>query len=441
MKKTIEIKEFDIITSNKEYKGVYEFLDKESFTLLENMILQFNQNEDADALDFFSITTKRHIGKVIRAKNYVGNIQLNNGIQIQILPKIHGKSANDPKKTFLKMLRSLKDFPNKTFNENSLRTDRMTLFEVFINMYIQEAEVLVKRGLKSSYYTVEDNLNVYKGKVLFSEQLKFNHSHKERLYTRYDEYGKDRAENRLIKSTLLKLLKQSANAENINKIRKLLIHFELIKPSINYLKDFSKVKVDRNTRDYEAIMVWSRVFLNNESFTTFSGNTFGKALLFPMEKVFEAYIGRHLKKLLYNSNWEVVLQDKGYHLFKGKFALRPDIVLKNGNRKIIIDTKWKILNNIQSSNYGISQSDMYQMYAYAKKYGSKEIWLIYPTSVEVEHLKDICFSTNEGEQSAEVKVFFVDCHNVEESLGSFIEKVNYRNKRAFDYIDTSLDSC
>lgn len=422
MKNSIEIKEFDIITSNNEYKDDYELLDKESFTLLENMILQFNENEDTDALDFFSITTMRQVGKVIRAKNYVGIIQLKNGTQIQILPKIYGKTTIDPKKTFLKMLKSIKEFPSKSFNEASLSTERMTLFEIFIHLYIQEVDTLVKKGLKSSYYMVEDNLNVYKGKMIFSKQIKHNHSHKERFYTSFDEFGKNRAENRLIKSTLLKLLKQSTSAENINKIRKLLVHFELIEPSTNYIKDISKVKIDRNTKDYETIILWSKVFLNNESFTTFSGNSFGKALLFPMEKVFEAFVGRHLKKLLNDSQWEVSLQDKGYHLFKGKFALRPDVVLKNGNRKIIIDTKWKILSNTPSSNYGISQADMYQMYAYAKKYDSKEIWLIYPLNVEVEQLNEICFNTNEGEHSAEVKVFFVDCHNVEESLRNLIVK-------------------
>lgn len=44
-----------------------------------------------------------------------------------------------------------------------------------------------------------------------------------------------------------------------------------------------------------------------------------------------------------------------------------------------MDTKWKILNeNDGKNNYGISQADMYQLYAYAKKYNSKELYLIYP---------------------------------------------------------------
>ena len=34
-------------------------------------------------------------------------------------------------------------------------------------------------------------------------------------------------------------------------------------------KDFSKVVMDRNTRDYDALMKWSKVFLKDKSFTTF----------------------------------------------------------------------------------------------------------------------------------------------------------------------------
>ncbi|WP_342441455.1 McrC family protein [Lysinibacillus sp. FSL K6-0075] len=422
MKRLIEMKEYDILTCNKAFKDEYIYLDKDSFEQLENMILHCNEMEDVDAYDFFSVSTKRHVGKVIRAKNYVGIVQLKNGTQIQILPKIYGKTAIDPKKTFLKMLKSLQEFPSKTFNETGLRTDRMTLLEIFIRLYIQEVQKLIKKGLKSSYYAMEDNLNVYKGKMVFSQQLKYNLVHRERFYTRYDEFGMNRAENRLIKATLLKLLKQSTSNDNINEIRKLLVHFELIEQSKNYSKDFSKVKIDRNSKDYETIMQWSNIFLNDESFTTFSGNSFGKALLFPMEKVFESYIGFHLKKLLSNSAWHVQLQDKGYHLFQGKFALRPDIVLTNGAGKIVLDTKWKMLSNTPHNNYGITQADMYQMYAYAKKYHAKEIWLIYPLNTEVEQMKEIYFNTNEGDQSTEVKVFFVDCHHVEDSLEKLVKK-------------------
>jgi 5-methylcytosine-specific restriction enzyme subunit McrC len=66
-----------------------------------------------------------------------------------------------------------------------------------------------------------------------------------------------------------------------------------------------------------------------------------------------------------------------YHKERQKFNLRPDIVINKW--EIIADTKWKLLNEWNDSiNYDISQADMYQLFAYAKKYKSKKLYLIYP---------------------------------------------------------------
>lgn len=423
-KKLVEIREYDVITSNREIciEAGKVYLDKASFSQLENLILTFNESNEADAIDFLSISSKKNIGKIIRAKNYVGVLQLNNGVQLQILPKIHGGTLDDSKKTFLKMLKTLRDFPGKTFNESYLKTEKMPIFEIFIRLYIQEVQHLVKSGLKSDYYEVEDNLKVYKGKMNFSKQIKYNTVHKERFYMQYDEFGLNRPENRLIKLTLIKLTKESDSTDNIKDLHKLLMNFELVEPSPNVEKDFSQVKIDRNSKDYESVMNWSKIFLHNQSFTTFAGTSFVKALLFPMDKVFEAYVGRNLRRLIQLNEWSISMQDRKYHLFEKKFALRPDIVLRNEveQRTIIIDTKWKLLKNAPSSNFGISQADMYQMYAYAKKYGTNEIWLLYPMNDEFKGNEEICFKSDDGVQ---VKVFFVDCYRIEISLIELIVKM------------------
>ena len=313
---------------------------------------------------------------------------LKNGFQIQVLPKIDFSSVEDAgnqttKRVFLKMLRSMKDFPAKVFNEASLKADRMNLYELFINMYLQEVRQLLKHGLKSGYVSKEENLRYFKGKMLVNENIKHNHSHKERLYLRYDEFSPNRPENKLIKSTLLKLSKLTSSAENSKEIRQILTGFELVEQSKNIEKDFASVNIDRTTKNYENIMVWSKVFLFNKSFTTFSGNTQSRALLFPMEKVFESYVAQQLRKVFVPDGWEVSLQDKGYYLFeepRRQFSLRPDVVIRKDDRVVVLDTKWKALCDNEAKNYGISQADMYQMYAYSKKYHTSEIWLIYPVN-------------------------------------------------------------
>ena len=61
-----------------------------------------------------------------------------------------------------------------------------------------------------------------------------------------------------------------------------------------------------------------------------------------------------------------------------------------------MDTKWKRLVNNSNKNYGISQADMYQMYAYAKKYGTSDIWLLYPRSEQFTDEIDINFKSDDN---------------------------------------------
>ncbi len=429
MNKLLEVKEFENITCNIDYKDdpEYKYIEKEIFEELEKFILTIeSNNSDCEIMDFFKLTSKRNVGKVIQPKNYVGLIQMKNGFQVQILPKISFSNMEETKKTFICMIKSLRDFSSKAFSDADLKLERMNLYEVFINMYIQEVRALVKKGLRFSYLSMEDNLNYFKGKLIVGEHIKRNSVHKERFYLEYNEFSVDRPENRLLKSTLLKLQEVSNNISNIKEIRKILSFFEMVERSQNYNKDFSKVIIDRNTRDYEKLMIWSKIFLMDRSFTTLSGSNIARSLLFPMEKLFESYVTQNLKKLIDDLDWEISAQDKGFYLFDSprQFALRPDIVItrKDGS-KVVLDTKWKSLVNNPRQNYGISQTDMYQMYAYSKKYNTSEIWLIYPVNEETKDVCDIEYKSSEYGENVVVSLFFVDVANITESLEALKAKM------------------
>ena len=427
MRKLLEIREYDKVSCNPDFTSEYAYLPKRIFEDLECFIHSYAGDEEhADALDFLKISYRRNVGDIISVNNYVGLIQMQNGYQVQVLPKIElgdnpDEGNGETKRVFLRMLRSMKDFPSKVFSDANLKMDQFTLYEIFINMYLQEVRTLVKHGIKSAYVAQEDNLKFYKGKLLVNEHIRQNLTHGERFYVRYDEYMTNRAENRLIKSTLLKLQNITTSAENQKEIRQLLTAFEMVIPSVNYQKDFSQVVIDRNTKDYDMLMRWSKVFLMNKSFTTFSGEHNARALLFPMEKVFESYVAQQLKKALLDLDWVISTQDKGYYLFddpKPFFALRPDIVItRSDESKVILDTKWKNLIDNPRMNYGISQADMYQMYAYAKKYCTSEIWLLYPMNKEMKGCSDISFKSNDG---VNVRLYFVNVAKIEKSMSDLL---------------------
>ncbi len=419
MSKLVEVKEFDSITGNPDYANKREnlkYLPEPAFQQLIVFVEEYEGTGDhADAMDFLKVyrSKDRKAGELVAVNNYVGLIQLKSGYQVQILPKIDFAESNT-KNVFLRMLRSLKDFPGKISTDANLKTSKMNLYEIFINMYLDYARTLVKHGIKSAYTEQEDNLSFYKGKLKINDHIKSNLVHKERFYVSYDEFLPDRAENRLVKTTLLKLSNITSSAQNAKEIRQLLTAFEMVGVSTNYDKDFAKVSIDRNTKDYEQLLQWSKVFLNNKSFTNFSGNTVSRALLFPMEKIYESYVAQQMKKIFSPDGWKVSAQDKGYYLFqegrdekRNIFRLRPDIVIRRNGVTVVLDTKWKRLTAERSNNYGISSADMYQMYAYSKKYTEgdmiPEVWLLYPKTKDIQ--EPLLFDGGDG---TKVHVFFVD---------------------------------
>ncbi|MGL5384132.1 MAG: McrC family protein [Culicoidibacterales bacterium] len=427
MTRTLEIKEFQSIISNEQYQSdKYCYLPEPAFSELITFIEETTGGkEQSDVMDFMSVyrTKNRTLGQLIKVKNYVGVIQLKSGWQIQILPKIElldqENEGDLTKDIFMKMIRSLKQTPNRISSLAHLKTDKMNIYEIFINMYIQNVQLLVKRGIKSNYRVEEENQRFYKGKLLVSQHVRKNSVHKERFYVAYDQFSQNIAENRIIKATLIKLQKMTTSSQNAKEIRHLLTSFEMIEPTTNLAFDFSQIFINRTMKDYKLIMEWSKVFLLNQSFTSFSGTTVAHAILFPMEKVYESYLTQQIKKQFSNSNWSVTAQDKGYYLFDTPqlFKLRPDVVLRNTDKKkiIIVDMKWKSLD-LSKKSKGMASSDMYQMYAYAKKYTTEvtpEVWVLYP------QIKGAQTEIYQSQDNVKVTIFFVDLCDVQKSLASF----------------------
>ncbi len=396
----------------------YTALDKSTFDALEEFILA--NNCGTGAVELMGISARRGVGKYITAKNYVGVISMKDGTTIEILPKIYSSVPGDSKKLLIDMLKTLKNSPYKSLQTTRVDTDRLNIFEIFIRMFIDEIFAIVKHGLKCNYESVQENLNVLKGKLIFSEHIKHNLVHKERFFAEHDEYNANRPENRLIKSTLQYLYTKSKSAKNRNNIKILLDAFADISVSGNYDKDFSLCSNGRDMAKYSDALMWCRVFLKGESFTSFAGSSVAYALLFPMELLFESYIAALIRKSLVG--YRVSLQDRRHYLFDSpgkRFLMKPDIAVRSGREAVVLDTKWKILSDGEK-NYGISQPDMYQMYAYQKKYSANGIVLIYPMTDKVKSDKPIEYTAKDG---AVVKVRFVDLFDVKNSINKLCNEI------------------
>lgn len=419
--KTYTITEYGGFTRNVSFSG-YQSLPERTFDALETFILANTSGTETEAVELLSLSARRGIGKIITARNYVGLITMTDGTVIEILPKIAGGDISDgeTKRIFLEMLKTLKDVTFKDFNVSNLHTNRLSLLEIFIKMFLDEVSILTKQGLKAAYTPVEANERFYKGKLLASQNIKHNLINHDRFFVRYDDFSINRPENRLIKSTLRFLLKQTTDSRNRQNTVRLLTFFEGVDYSASCEADLSKCINDRSMSHYDKTLSWCRVFLRGNSFTSFRGSEIALALLFPMEKVFESYVAAKFRRHL-GDGVSLQTQDARYSLFDSPtraFALRPDIVLEFDGQTVVLDTKWKLLSD-NTRNSGISQSDMYQMYAYSKKYDADGIVLLYPHSDNVSR-SEFRYASDDN---VKVDVSFIDLRNADSSIANLIAKV------------------
>ena len=160
IKKYYCISEYGFIASKKDIQSVEKgsvVVEKSIFEELEEFILKNNNcfnNEQTS--QFLTISYKSGIGKVLKSQNYVGIIQTKSGITIEILPKIYKNNEEmsyaKTIKIFLKMLKCVKNCPFKKFNLTSLKTAKMNLLDIFINMFLEELGTIIKKKIKKQLY-------------------------------------------------------------------------------------------------------------------------------------------------------------------------------------------------------------------------------------------------------------------------------------------------
>lgn len=409
----ITISEYQRIYSGDQIDGVT--ITKKDIAQLRDFIDNANSpssRQDAVLSDFM-----KPIKNGVQVTNYVGVIQTESNLTIEILPKIYQKDGEKSKENlrrlFLKMLKTLNSSDGKIFKMASLNLSRHSLLDVFIAMFLQELEGLLRKGLKSDYVTIEENEPFLKGKLLQTEHLRRNKFVQTHFYNAYDEFLQNSPENQIIKTTLLLLLNRSRSQTNVKKIKEFLQHFDAIEQTYNPKVTFQKIKLSRYYKYYQQTLDWCSIFLNQQSFTSFKGKSLALAILFPMEKIFESYVANLSR--IYLPQWEVKSQDSRYYLFdksdqsNAAYKLRPDLVLKDSvNQLVIADTKWKLLDYT-----GPSQPDLYQMFAYQTRYQHRShfvdrVILIFPYTKDYTERQLISLKQGFDEARVRIQVRFID---------------------------------
>ena len=383
----------------------------------------------------------------LHAQNYVGIVETRRGTVIEILPKVDlshdgdGSIGRHPdqqpdgrpdsvtgrdeatRRVFLTMLRDWRGLGQAQIDGAGIRAiQRFDMFEAFVHLFVTSVVLLTRRGLARAYRTKEANLACLRGRILFPPHVRENLVDRSRFYVGYDEFTADRPANRLIHLALLRLMGIVRHPANRQRVQQLRIVFSDVPSSTNLDDDWARHHVDRSMRHYDAVMPWVGLFLFGHGLATFAGQHVNRALLFPMEDVFEdfvtAAVRRHQRRFMVHAQGPIrpLATDVAG---EDAFRLKPDVVLSDRAQvRFILDAKWKRLDP-RAPNRGVSRDDAYQLFAYGRRYGCRRVVLVYPRTTAFREpfifrflddldLEMACFPFNVADSAGTVNMMMRD---------------------------------
>ncbi|OTP69753.1 McrC family protein [Caballeronia sordidicola] len=325
--------------------------------------------------------------------NFVGVLETPCGTSIEILPKhVDDEGGAGDIAASRRLLRSMiaaaTGLRPRDAGPANLERFSAPLGEWLMGRFVSALDHLVKRGMQSDYIRVDAAERFLRGQLDITKQMRQPVGRAHIFQFRHDVFGPDRAENRLIKLALERVAHATQTPsywQLANELRALL---HAIPSSSDVTGDFCQWRNDRLMAHYQPLRPLCELILHQHMPLALRGAWHGISLLFPMEKLFERYVSSALARQLpagatmYTQPCRASLCK---HLDANAFRLQPDLLIEHGQRKWVLDTKWKRLDGANREGlYGLAQSDFYQLFAYGHKYlfGHGEMALIYPRTAK-----------------------------------------------------------
>ena len=324
----------------------------------------------------------------LRWDSYVGVLETPCGTRIEILPKHfeQGDCIQRSRALLRTMIQGALDLKARQASIAGLDLFDAPLTEWVMGQFLSELDQLTKRGIRFDYKRVEEEQRFLRGQLNVVAQMRQPPGRQHHFQIRHDVFVPDRAENRLLALALEHVAKTTQDADNwrlANELRSLLAQVPTSRDVSADLKAWSR---DRLMAHYQPIKPWCELILNQQMPVALARQWQGMSLLFPMERLFERYVQASLSEQLQpgarlkpqSASEYLCLHDQG-----AMFRLKPDLLIDTPQQRWILDTKWKRVSaGSRDKNYGLSQSDFYQLFAYGHKYGLEKspptLVLIYP---------------------------------------------------------------
>lgn len=283
-------------------------------------------------------------------------------------------------------------------------------------LFIQVLKTIVSKGLKKGYHTKTESLrSKIKGKVRVEKNFRIN-TVKGKLtdqFCKFDEYGVDTMENRLLKKAFLRACaifertpmdtEKAALKTTLKQIR---AAFSEVSDRVK-ISDVQTVSANPVHKEHKEAIKLAKLILRRQGYDNWKQDSEGKSPPFwiDMSKLFELFVFKKLREGFSQS--EVTYHFKAHHQ-------ELDFIVKKGkdNPPFIVDAKYKP----RYKDNSVSKDDARQVAGYSR------LERVYQELGVYDYAKNIrcliiypVLSTNSGEEE-------IDCKNAfHEQQSGYIE--------------------
>lgn len=236
--------------------------------------------------------------------------------------------------------------------------------------------IQLKRGLGREYISETETLSSIRGKIDITESIKTQTILRKQMVCTYDEFSVNTYMNRIIKTTILKLLHADIDKAKKKEMRKLLVFFEEVDVlevhSINWSQQYSK-----NNQTYRMLISICYLVLKGLLQTTTDGCT--RLMQFVDEQrmcrlyekfILEYYRKEHPELTASASQIPWQLDDDWNDMLP---VMQTDIMLSQGEKVLIIDAKYyQHTTQTHHDKHILHSGNLYQIFTYVK---NKEVEL------------------------------------------------------------------
>ena len=229
---------------------------------------------------------------------------------------------------------------------------------------------LIKRGLNKAYIEEKDSLNCLRGKIDISESIKRQTMIKQQLVCTYDNFTINSYFNRIIKTTIIVLIRSDIGVSRKKSLRNLLLFFkdigELNPYNINWGQTYN-----RNNEYYRMLLSICYLVIKG-LLQSSSGYKYKLNRFFDdnqMHRLYEKFILEYYRKEYPSLNVSAAqipwwLDEESDSLLP---VMQSDITIKQGNKVLIIDAKYYSHNTAtRFEKRTLISGNLYQIFAYVK---------------------------------------------------------------------------